>query len=110
MSENEVQIKEWWKSLTVWTNVVSVALAILLEFVPIVKGAMPLDNPVAWLTVISAAINLYLRFMVTRQPISLRAAIKPMVYDQVIVQELAPDPPVAEVKSWRFKTWISGKQ
>ena len=57
-----MEAKQWWKSKTVWLNVVS----LLLEFTQIFSGTQVI--PAGTLTIITNVLNVGLRFL-TKAPI-----------------------------------------
>lgn len=103
--EFEVAIKSWWKSATVWLTIIYVVAMFIVEFAPQIQDALP-GGTHLWLTVLQAAAIAYIRVYLTRQPLTVAAAVKPMVADQVIVRD---NPPVAIKEeplittSWRYK-------
>lgn len=89
---NEVPIKSPWASLTIWLQVASVLAAITTETVDAINAAMPVDTPSLWILIINAVATGLVRYISTRQPISVGAAVRPMSGTETVLVEREPVP------------------
>lgn len=87
MDDVTLKIKSWWRSLTIWLAGAALALEGLSAVLPMVSMEAIDPSVRQWLHTLILLAIIYTRLFGTRQAVTVKAAMRPVVADKVV-----PDP------------------